>query len=266
MYEYLTDTGIEMYNIFNFISIFALVVMNMSLLRKKSSLMSYASQKFISRLPIEKKQSFYCKPLFTAFIEMFLISLVQYGPVGLITQLFGKLLNTGNNYFGVQYVVPFFLMIFFYIIKVPPLRQLDMITPAYAISLVFVKIACFCDGCCNGIEWGQFFYNTQTERYEFPVQLVESALALLIFIFLMCYRKKAKEGTMFPIFLIVYSSTRFFSEFLRGEENILWIFKTYHLLCIAGVILGITELILVQKYKDRINKFYEPKPAPKIKF
>lgn len=266
MYKYLGDTEILMYDIFNFVSIIALLVMNMSLLKKKASFLSYTAQNVINRLTIRHNNSFLCNPLFIAFIEMFFISLVQYGPVGVITKKFGNIVHTGNNYFGVLYLVPFILMFFFYIIKIPPLKQMDMITPAYSVANVFIKIACFCAGCCNGFEWDKGLYNAVDDRYEFPVQLVEASLALFIFIFLLWYRKKAKEGTMFPVYLIVYSGTRFFSEFLRHEEEVFWIFKTYHLLCIAGVVLGVAELLLVQKYKDKINKFYEPKKRARIKF
>ena len=266
MYKYLGNTDIKMYDIFNFVSIIALLIMNMSLLPKKAAFLSDASVKAVNYLKTKHNNTFLCNPLFIAFIEMFFISLVQYGPVGIITDKFGNIVHTGNNYFGVLYFVPFILMVFFYVIKIPPLKQMDMITPAYSVANVFVKIACFCAGCCNGFEWEKGLYNAVDDRYEFPVQLVEATLALIIFIFLLWFRKRAKEGTMFPIYLILYSGTRFFSEFLRHEEEVLWIFKTYHLLCIAGVILGIAEFFIAVKFKDRINEFYKPKKKARIKF
>ena len=256
MYKYLGNTGIKMYDILNFVSIIALVIMNMSALKQKKEFMSRAALRF-SRRYYKKKN---IKPPFNytvfAIAELFFISLLQYGFVGIFTQKFGAMVHTGNNYFSVLYFVPFILMFFFYLIGISPLKQMDMITPAYPLALVFVKIACFCSGCCNGIEHESGLYNADTGLVEIPVQLAESALALIIFLILICLRKKFKEGTQLPIFIISYSGARFFLEFLRADENVLWFLKTYQILCIIGVILGVAELIIVTKYADKIKEFY----------
>lgn len=256
MYKYLGDTGIKMYDLFNLISIIALLIMNMSQIKYKKDFLSGVSQRYIRRH--FKKDNFFSKHKTTivAVVEMFFISLVQYGFVSVFTQHFGDAVGTGNNYFAVLYFVPFILMLFFYIIKISPLKQLDMITPAYPLALVFVKIACFCSGCCRGMEYEAGLYNADTGLIELPIQLAESALALLIFIFIMIYRKKSKEGTLYPVYLIAYSGLRFFIEFFRAEENIFLIFKVYHILCIVGVTIGIIEFIAVQKYSKEIIKCY----------
>ncbi len=266
MYKYLGDTTIRMYDILNYFSCFILFITNISYLKSKSDFLSNISLRAISKLQIKPRYRSISNPKFFAFLEIVFISLIQYAFTPTLNSNLAKIVNTGDNYFGLMYFSPIILLAFFYIIKIAPLKQLDMITPAYASSFVIVKIACFCAGCCNGFEWEKGLYNAVDERYEFPVQLVEAALSLFIFIFLLWYRKKAKEGTMFPVYLILYSGTRFFSEFLRHEEEVFWIFKTYHLLCIGGVILGLVELLLVQKYKDKINDFYKPKRKARIKF
>ena len=266
MYKYLGNTEILMYDIINMFCAVAAILTNFADFKKKSVFLSNTSQRIINKTKIKYANSFLSDPKTFTIIEILIISMAQCVLTPFLNSKFGHLLSTGANYFATMYLYPFIMLIFFYIIKIAPLKQLDMITPAFVASLFFAKIACFCAGCCNGIEWGHTFYNIKTERYEFPIQLIEAALALFIFIFLLWYRKKAKEGTMFSIYLILYSGTRFFSEFLSADPNVLWIFKTYHLLCIAGVILGIAELILVQKYKDKINKFYEPKKKARIKF
>ncbi len=266
MYKYLWNTEILMYDILNMFSGFVLLVTNLTTLKNKSDFLSNISIISMNKLQSKPRYRTICNPKFFAFLEIVFISFVQYAFTAILNMNFGKLVKTGGNYFATVFFYPVIMMILFYIIKISPLKQLDMITPAYPIAFCFAKIACFCAGCCNGFEWDKGLYNAVDDRYEFPVQLVEASLALFIFIFLLWYRKKAKEGTMFPIYLILYSGTRFFSEFLRHEEEVLWIFKTYHLLCIGGVILGIVELLLVRKYKDKINEFYEPKRKARIKF
>ena len=265
MYKYLGNTGIKMYELLNYFSWFVLFATNLLVIKSKSSFLSNASLRTIERSRLKYQYSFLCNTKFYAVVELVLISLVQYAFTIPLNDIFGDIVNTGTNYFGLLFFSPIMLLFFFYLVKIAPFKQLDMITPAYASSLIIIKIACFCAGCCNGFEWEKGLYNAVDDRYEFPVQLVEAALALIIFIFLLWFRKRAKEGTMFPIYLILYSGTRFFSEFLRHEEEVLWIFKTYHLLCIGGVILGIIELILVQKYKERINAFYKNKSEKRKK-
>ena len=137
---------------------------------------------------------------------------------------------------------------------------MDFISPAFPLALIFSKLGCFCSGCCHGVECSFGMHNYDTNTVEFPVQLVETSLAVLIFVFIMLYRKKAKEGTLFPTYLILYSSTRFFSEFFRFEENVIWNLKTYQILCIAGIIIGIIELIVVKKCKEKIIDLYNKSP------
>ena len=265
MYKYLGNTEILMYDILSLFSGLVLLVTNLTTLKNKSDFLSNISIISMNKLQSKPRYRTICNPKFFAFLEIVFISFVQYAFTAILNMNFGKLVKTGGNYFATVLFYPLILMIFFYVVKISPLKQMDMITPSYPIALFFVKIACFCAGCCNGFEWEKGLYNAVDDRYEFPVQLVEAALALIIFIFLLWFRKRAKEGTMFPVYLIVYSGTRFFSEFLRHEEEVLWIFKTYHLLCIGGVILGIIELILVQKYKERINAFYKNKSEKRKK-
>lgn len=145
---------------------------------------------------------------------------------------------------------PFFLLGAL-LIGVKPFKTLDILTPAYPLALTYGKLACFCAGCCNGIavDWG--FYNYETGLREFPVQLVESVEAIVIFLIMMKIRKKAKLGTMFPLYLVFYSGMRFFSEFLRAQPDILGPLKCAQIFCIAGIVLGFVGFILAEKYAER---------------
>ena len=159
-------------------------------------------------------------------------------------------------YFG--YVLPSFLlfMISAVLLGIKPLKTLDLVVPAYPLTLIFAKLACFCEGCCNGIQTNYGFYNYFTKVREFPVQLVESAEALVIFFILLKLRKKAKLGTMFPLYLIFYSTMRFFSEFLRVEPDIFGPLKCAQIFCVAGIVLGFLGFVLAEKYAERIDEFF----------
>ena len=244
-----------MYDLFGIISVFALLLFNF-FSRKEKQLSSGLFLLLFNHLSKSKKVNIAKLQRVFWFIETFIISLAQYMPILLFNIKFGNLVNTNANYFGLLYFAPVVLSVFFLFFFIDPLKQSDLITPAYPLALFFAKLGCFFHGCCYGIESASGLFNHETNLVEFPVQLVEAGLAMLVFIFLLFYRKKASMGTLFPVYMILYSSTRFFSEFFRGEPVILFGLKTYQILCIIGVILGALELLAVKKIGNRILKFY----------
>jgi len=168
------------------------------------------------------------------------LSLVQFLGGVLMNVAVGELFNGGGyNYFGFAILAPILFVVFCKIIKLDGWGYLDAFAPAYAISLVLLKIGCFCAGCCGGADIGPTLFYPRQSLYRFPIQLLEAFVALCIFLFLLRYRKKAQRGTMHPMFLILYSATRFFTEFLRHEKDIFLVFKLYHIFCIVGVIVGV---------------------------
>ena len=259
MYEYLGNTGILMYDFVGALSAVAFIVFNLLQTKQKVNELSKLTQ-FLHKKFVRIKVDHY--KIGFALVELFIITVFQVGFVAKLNNTFGNIVDTGANYFGLLFFGPIILFVWFYISSLNPFKQMDRITPAYPLALIFVKLACFCQGCCRGMEcsWGWYYPNRDATM--FPSQFVEAVLALAIFIFLMIYRKKAKEGTLFPIYLIVYSFTRFFAEFFRSEENVLGFLKTYHILCIIGVVIGFLWLFIVCKFSDRINVIYSKAPFP----
>ena len=156
-------------------------------------------------------------------------------------------------YFG--YITGSFLFFILgaFLLGMKPFKTLDLITPGLPLSLIFFKFACFCSGCCNGIKTDVGFFNYRTRAVEFPVQLVESAEGLLIFLILMRIRKNAKTGTMFPIYLVFYCGMRFFSEFFRAQPDVWGPLKCVQLFCIGGIILGAVGFVLAERYSDKAD-------------
>lgn len=262
MYKYLGDTNISMYNFLGVLSFVVLVLYNFIQIDRKNIELSNLFGR--CRCLIFKRSQTRAL-LFFAVIESLLTSVFQNALVSPINIAFGNLVGTGGNYFGQLFIGPFLLFVWFYIISVNPLKKMDIITPAFPLALIFIKLGCFCSGCCRGIEcsWGWYYHDI--DMVMFPSQFVEAVLALLIFIFLLKYKNKAKDGTLYPVFMILYSGTRFFAEFFRIEENVLWIFKTYHILCLIGVIVGVFWLLIVLKFSDKIVKLYKKAPFPWVK-
>lgn len=91
----------------------------------------------------------------------------------------------------------------------------------------FLRIGCFCNGCCWGrltsVPWA-VRYNSGSEMPFIglpvhPVQLYDSFFGFLIAILLIVlYRKGRYKGALMPVFLVLYSIGRFITEFFRGDS------------------------------------------------
>ena len=170
--------------------------------------------------------------------------------------LFGACLGMSANYFGTVFFAPLLLVLGCYVLGLDVIKVFDMIAPTYPLGLVFSKIGCFFAGCCNGIEWENGVYNFDNHAYEVPIQLIEAGWVLFIFIVIFTFRKKLKPGTGFPLYLTLYSSIRFFSEFLRSDPDIFMNLKLYHFCCISGVIVGIAIFVVAIKHSEKISRFF----------
>lgn len=192
-------------------------------------------------------------------LESYLAAVIIDLAIGNFNMSFGEFIGTGANYFGMLLTVLFFWIVLSLLLMANPLKILDISTMYLPLQLIFIKLSCYCAGCCWGIPWehGPYNYHPNHPGNQVPVQLIESIWALLIFLFLLWYRKKAKTGSLFPIYMILYSATRFLSEFFRHEENVLGPLKMYHILCLIGIAYGIFHLCFLRFYRDTINEFFD---------
>ncbi|HQD39749.1 MAG: prolipoprotein diacylglyceryl transferase [Firmicutes bacterium] len=97
----------------------------------------------------------------------------------------------------------------------------NLTAPVIALGSAIARVGCFLNGCCYGREalppWGVSFDGGLP---VYPVQLWESGLCLLLFFGLWKYRKKARDGQLFLMYLAGYSLIRFVIEFWRWGEPI----------------------------------------------
>lgn len=178
---------------------------------------------------------------------------------------FGNLVGTGASYFGALALFGAVVFLVAIVICSNPLKEVDFVTLIAPLMLSVVKFACFMNGCCWGIEWKHGFYNSHPDHpgYQVPVQAIESFWCVAIFTFFLWYKKKAKPGAMYPMYLILYSATRFCSEFFRREENVWGPFKTNHILCMIYFAVGIVLFLIINKYGEKISDFFD---RPHVKF
>ncbi len=249
------------YDLFNNISILVTLFSSIFLVKaKKQSLGLWSRRAVFNKQKSSEKKA---KKLetFLAFLEVFLLA-VMFALCAVFTAPFGELVGTGYNFFGCFY--GFFIIgpLFSLAIMANPMEQIDLIAPLLSIRLFFIRVACYCDGCCWGIPWeyGPYNHSPYHPGNQVPVQAIEAIFVVGIFFFLLWYRKKAKKGTMYPMFIILYSSLRFFNEFFTDDyPNVLGPFNMYQILCVITVIIGIVFYFIAVKYGDRMFKFIDNK-------
>ena len=251
------------FGLLNTIAAYLLLVYNLLHFKQKRELLSGPSRAAMRYFGTKENAvaKMLAKPVLWTVIEIYVISGLQYMLVGFLNTGTAKLFNTGANYFGIIYFAPILVVGFCLLVRIDPLAQMDLITPAYPLTLALSKVACQFAGCCRGVKWIYGLYNPFSRQIEFPSPLLEAAVAFLLFIFLQCFKKKFKKGTIFPIYLTAFSAIRFFTEFTRCEPAVLWGLKAYHYFCIVGVIVGLIEYWAVRKYDAWMQKKAEEKAS-----
>lgn len=259
MYRYFGD--VRAFDLFNNIAIYAVVLASVFLIKEKTqSLGLWSRYAVFSALKMNTKKGKILE-YFLAFVEAFLFAAISV-LTALFNEPFGKLVGTGTNYFGNLFSVGIFVVLLSFIFMANPMEQMDLITLVLPVRLFFVRIACFCQGCCWGIPWeyGPYNHHPNHPGNQVPVQAIEAFFAVVIFAFLLWYRKKAKRGTMFPIYMILYGGTRFFNEFFTDDyPNVLGPFNMYQILCVVAITIGIALYFVAIKYGSRIFKFIDNK-------
>ena len=118
--------------------------------------------------------------------------------------------------------------------KINAFKLIDSFAPSIPLIHAFGRIGCFFAGCCYGRpseKFGVFFNSPQiapTDIKLFPIQLVESGINFIVFLFLFIYSyRKPPLGRLAGLYLSIYAIERFILEFFRYDY-------------IRGSLLGIT--------------------------
>ena len=221
-----------------------------------------AAEKALLKKPISFAWRLFCG--FEALVIFALTAAVTAALNNPLSQLF--LGDNSANYFPYMFFVPVLLFVFGVLLRVSPLKLEDYFAPLGLVILIIVKLACYFQGCCNGVElsgpgpFPAFCYNQNQAQYQVPVQLIEMACAvvMLIVLILVGRRKNRKTGLLYPLFMLMYCGSRFISEFWRGDYPAVWGRLTgYHIQCIIGFVLGAVYLVAVLIWGERITAFFE---------
>lgn len=136
--------------------------------------------------------------------------------------------------------------------RLPYGAVLNICTPAIPLFHIFGRIGCFFAGCCWGIPavYGISFHQAPFAPNGIPllpVQLIEAACNLLLFVFLAAFSRRARAKALtFPLYLLGYGLLRFVLEFFRGDAlRGIFVLSTSQWLSLVAIALG---LILLRKF------------------
>lgn len=262
MYRFFGET--DAYSLFNTLARVLTIVASLFYFNIKKDSISLYSRTVINF--IEQKKLKIGKIKIEKIVEFILVSvellIMGYLPslAAKVNQPFGRLVGTDGNYFGLLTVVWLVVILISVLILSNPIKQLDLVAIFLPFRMIFTRLACFFNGCCWGIPWeyGPYNYHYDHPGNQVPVQAIEAGFVLIIFLFLLWYRKRARPGTMFPMYMFLYSGLRFFNEFFTAADpDIIGPFNMYHILCAIGVVVGLIAFFVMRKYGEKISSAFD---------
>ncbi len=143
---------------------------------------------------------------------------------------------------------------------------------AYMVTLswLIMRVGCYFQGCCwgklSGSAWAVRYANASSSMPYLgipvhPVQLYEAGFAGLTLIALWGLPIKYPQirGYLFPIFLWLYASARFFTEFFRGDTyrgtEALWIFSTSQVISLSILVFLVLIIALRRNIQFAVATF-----------
>lgn len=130
-------------------------------------------------------------------------------------------------------------------------KTLDLVIPYVALGQAFGRIGCLLNGCCFGKASAHGIYFEAHKLTLLPVQIYSSIMLFIIFIVLRLMQNKARlAGQIFFLYLLLYSIKRFFIEFLRADNPVIFFGLTlFQVLSILIFCASLIKIILISKRK-----------------
>ncbi len=135
--------------------------------------------------------------------------------------------------------------------KIPIYPIMDFIAPYVALSQAIGRIGCLLNGCCYGKHSEYGIYFPVHDAVLLPTQVYSSLIMVVIFILLRLMQDSPhKQGQIFFLYLALYSTKRFFIEFLRDDNApIFYGLTLFQLLSIVIFLLSIIKLVQISRRK-----------------
>ncbi|MBR5948439.1 MAG: prolipoprotein diacylglyceryl transferase [Clostridia bacterium] len=137
-----------------------------------------------------------------------------------------------------------------------------IIVPSIPLAHAVGRVGCFLAGCCYGkcvdtpisVIYKNPIGGAPVGVSVFPIQLIESACNLVVFVILMIYvGKQLKRGSVLFLYMILYGIERFVLEYFRYDEirGIFLGLSTSQWISIAMVVIGVIGMAVMYKREGR---------------
>lgn len=193
-----------------------------------------------ARLPVESIFDMLIIQLFVGICGSRLLFLLEYAPEKLNFKDFYAFEQGGLTFYGALLSSFIFDLLFLKIKRIPFWQVMDCIGFGMPLGIALARLGCFLNGCCYGLEcslpWGTVFPLISPKAVH-PTQLYESICALAVFVILQLLRKYRRNfGEIFLASASIYSFFRFFIEFLRAENPIIFMGMRLSQIIALGII------------------------------
>lgn len=131
----------------------------------------------------------------------------------------------------------------------PIFKVMDLIAPFIALGQAIGRIGCLLNGCCFGKTAIFGIYFPAHHEVLIPTQLYSSFSLIFIFIILRFLQDRPhKQGQVFFTYLLLYSIKRFFIEFWRGDNQVVFLGLTlFQITSLLIFCVAIFSLFLIKK-------------------
>ena len=151
----------------------------------------------------------------------------------------------GVSFFGSVFLIPLLMPLLGYLFRLRPSDTMDLCGPCVAIMICCMRFGCFLQGCCGGWE-----VCIGDMCFTWPTQAIESIGDVAIFALLAKWHQAGKRtGQLYPLFVLLYSSMRFFIEFLRDTPKD-WLLLSQGQWYSLGAIVIATVWLYIVRRKD----------------
>lgn len=128
-------------------------------------------------------------------------------------------------------------------------KTFDLIVPFLALAQAIGRIGCLLNGCCYGKVSGFGIYFPLHKSALIPTQAYSSLILILIFVILRFLQGKPhKQGEIFYSYLLLYSLKRFFIEFWRADNELIFFGLTlFQIMSVIVFCIAVIKLIFIKR-------------------
>ena len=163
----------------------------------------------------------------------------------------------GNNIVRIFIWIPVVAYPFCKWMKIDWVSACEFLAPCAAMVQGISHYGCIFRGCCCGYPFEHGIWNPALNINTFPTQPIEACVAVAVVIYVLIRQRKlnyAPDGLTYPIMLMLFGYSRFFLEFLRDNDKIIFGISNLAIHALIMGLVGTAVYFTVKEHKNRKAK------------